>query len=100
MDTMRKARTPFALLAFGLTASIGLQAFLNMAVVTVMTPTTGISLPLISAGGSGLVATCLALGLLCAIGRDHDVPVRGAADPEWCDDVLPAKFVLMGDSPR
>lgn len=55
------------MLAFGLTATIGLQAAMNVAVVTVAVPTTGISLPLISAGGSGLVAFSVSTGLLAAI---------------------------------
>ena len=55
------------LLAFGLAATIGLQSAMNIAVVTVVTPTTGISLPLISAGGSSLLTFCLALGVLAAI---------------------------------
>ncbi len=62
------AITPFErLLAFGLTATLGLQAAMNIAVVTVVTPTTGISLPFISAGGSGIVVFSLAVGLLMAI---------------------------------
>ena len=64
------------LLALGLTATIGLQAAMNIAVVTVLTPTTGISLPLISAGGSGVTAFSIAIGLLSAIaarGRQVDL---------------------------
>lgn len=55
------------LLAFGITATIGLQAAMNIAVVTVMAPTTGISLPLISAGGSGVLMFSAAIGLLAGI---------------------------------
>lgn len=55
------------LLAFGLTGVIGVQAALNIAVVTVVTPTTGISLPLVSAGGSGLLTFCLLIGVLGGI---------------------------------
>jgi cell division protein FtsW len=68
LRTMMAARTPFErILAFGITATVGLQAAMNIAVVTVVTPTTGISLPLISAGGSGLVTFCAASGVLAAI---------------------------------
>ena len=71
---MLTARSRFErLLAFGLGATIGLQAAMNIAVVTVVTPTTGISLPLVSAGGSGLLTFCLATGVLAAIAaRGHD----------------------------
>ena len=50
---------------------IGLQATINIAVATVSVPTKGLSLPLVSAGGSGLVITCAALGLLYSITRHH-----------------------------
>lgn len=89
LRVMLAARTPFErLLAFGVTATLGLQAALNIAVVTVMTPTTGISLPLVSAGGSGLLMYCMAIGLLVAVAR-RAMPQRStalrfapAADPD------------------
>lgn len=52
------------LFAFGVTTTIGLQALMNIAVVTVMAPTKGIGLPLVSAGGSGVLCFALAMGLL------------------------------------
>ena len=67
------------LLAFGLGSMIGLQAVMNIAVVTVVTPTTGISLPLISAGGSSVLMTCLAVGILIAIGARASNGVTDAA---------------------
>lgn len=57
------------LLAFGVAAMLGLQAIINMAVATVSVPTKGLSLPLVSAGGSGLIITCAALGLLYSVAR-------------------------------
>ena len=68
LRAMLSAATPFErLVALGLTAVVGLQAVMNIAVVTVVTPTTGISLPLISAGGSGLIMFCLLTGVLMAV---------------------------------
>ena len=68
LQTMRHARTRFErLVAFGLTACLGLQAAMNIAVVTVAAPTTGIPLPFISAGGSGLLVYSLAIGSLAAV---------------------------------
>lgn len=73
LRAMSRARSRFErLLAFGLTTTIGLQAAMNIAVVAVATPTTGISLPLISAGGSGLMTVCLAIGVLGAIAARGD----------------------------
>jgi len=67
---VRQKRDSFGrMLAFGIAAMISLQAMINMAVATVSVPTKGLSLPLISAGGSGLVITCAALGLLYSVCR-------------------------------
>lgn len=78
LQTIWRARSRFErLLAFGITTTIGLQAVMNIAVVTVVTPTTGIALPLVSAGGSGVLTCCLAIGLVAAIAtRGHQVEVE------------------------
>ncbi len=57
------------MLAFGICSMLTLQAIINIAVATVSVPTKGLSLPLVSAGGSGLVITCTALGLLYSVTR-------------------------------
>jgi len=53
-----------SLIALGATLLVGLQAAINIAVVTRSMPTKGISLPLVSYGGSSLVFTLFAIGLL------------------------------------
>ncbi|NLX14456.1 MAG: cell division protein FtsW [Phycisphaerales bacterium] len=67
------------LLAFGITITLGLQAAMNIAVVTVSVPTKGISLPLVSAGGSGAIFLGMLVGLLANIARksDRGVPLTG-----------------------
>lgn len=66
----RRAADPFGqLLALGLTLLICLQAAMNVGVVTNSVPTKGISLPFVSAGGSGVVFLGAAAGLLAAVGR-------------------------------
>lgn len=82
LRTMQAASSDFErLLAFGLTATLGLQTVMNVAVVTALVPTTGISLPLVSVGGSGVLTYSFALGLLAAIARMTErgvtVPQRG-----------------------
>ena len=52
------------LVAVGVTTFIGVQAANNMGMLVGLLPITGVSLPLVSYGGSGLIANCLALGLL------------------------------------
>lgn len=73
LATMRRAPTSdggFArLFAFGVTVTVGLQALINMAVVTVLAPTKGIALPLVSAGGTGVLCFCAAIGLLSGVPR-------------------------------
>lgn len=62
------AGTPFGmLLGVGLTASLAFQTILNVAGVTKALPLTGITLPLISHGGSSLVTTLAMIGLLAAV---------------------------------
>lgn len=58
-----------AMLAVGITAMIVFQAFLNMGVVTGSLPVTGITLPLISFGGSSLSVTLASLGILLNISK-------------------------------
>jgi len=57
------------LLALGVLLTLGTQVVINLAVVTVLMPTKGIALPLISAGGTGWVLTAFALGLVVALGE-------------------------------
>lgn len=57
------------LLALGATLTIGFQAAMNVAVVTVTVPTKGIGLPLVSAGGTGVVFLSILTGLLINVAR-------------------------------
>jgi cell division protein FtsW len=59
-------------LAAGLTLVIVLQAFINISVVLGLLPTKGIPLPFISAGGSSLVFTLLAVGLVLNVSQHAD----------------------------
>ena len=65
---IRRCEDPFGrLLAAGIVLTIGIQAAINIGVVTVVLPTKGISLPFISAGGSGMVLSAAAVGILLNI---------------------------------
>jgi cell division protein FtsW len=65
------------LVALGVILTVGLQATINMAVVTVVVPTKGIALPLLSAGATGWIATAFALGLVA--GLDTPDPFRAGS---------------------
>jgi len=58
-----------ALLVTGIVSLVGVQTFLNIAVVTKMIPTTGISLPFFSAGGSSLVFLMAAMGIVLNVSK-------------------------------
>ncbi len=77
-----------ALLAAGITAWLTIQAFINIGVVVALLPITGITLPFISAGGSSLIISFAAVGILLSISREtvergswNDAPAdRGRGD--------------------
>ncbi|MGI8943615.1 MAG: FtsW/RodA/SpoVE family cell cycle protein, partial [Qipengyuania sp.] len=52
-----------------LTALLGGQAFINILVTLQLLPSKGMTLPLVSYGGSSTIATCITVGLLLAITR-------------------------------
>lgn len=62
-----------AFLALGLTMMIVLQAFVNLSVVLGLLPTKGITLPLISNGGSSLLVNLLAIGILLNVSQHATV---------------------------
>jgi cell division protein FtsW len=70
LAVIRRAAHPLPrLLGLGILLTIGLQALINMAVVTGTAPTKGIALPLLSSGGTGWLLTAFAVGVLVAIDR-------------------------------
>lgn len=71
------------LLAQGVTAMLVIQAFIHMGVSCGLLPTTGLPFPFISYGGSNLLASCLAVGILVSIGshREETCPRRRGPRP-------------------
>lgn len=68
-----RSTDPFArFLAFGITATIIIQAFFNISVVLALVPTKGIALPFISDGGTSLFFTLVSMGVLLNITREID----------------------------
>jgi cell division protein FtsW len=68
----KRTKDPFArLAAAGITVWIAVQALVNIATVVGLLPITGIPLPLVSFGGSALVQTLVALGILLSFARSE-----------------------------
>ena len=61
-----------ALLAAGLSFSLTIQAFANMAVAVGLGPVTGVPLPLISMGGTSILFTSIAFGIILSVSRHID----------------------------
>ncbi len=79
---MLTAHTEFGrLLALGATLTIGFQAAMNVAVVTVSIPTKGIGLPLVSAGGSGVILFSAIIGLMINVARRRYDAVNNSPSP-------------------
>lgn len=71
---LRAAREPdlfVRLAALGLSAQFALQAIVNLGVAARLLPAKGMTLPLISYGGSSMIATCAGLGMLLAMTRER-----------------------------
>ncbi|HWA16900.1 MAG TPA: putative peptidoglycan glycosyltransferase FtsW [Gemmatimonadales bacterium] len=83
----RTAEDPFGqYLATGLTAAVGLTAFMHMAVTLNLMPTTGLTLPFVSAGKSSLLVSLIGTGILLSIGRQRGKPPRPSARPRSARD--------------
>lgn len=65
------------LLVVGIMAHLGLQVFLNIAVVTGLVPATGISLPFFSYGGTALALQLTEMGIVLSVSRQIPAPRNG-----------------------
>jgi cell division protein FtsW len=86
MGIARRAPDRFGfLLAFGMTMLLSLEAFINIGVVTGCLPTKGLALPFMSAGGSSMISSMVAVGVLLNVARHvqtQDLHVKHIKD---CD---------------
>ncbi|NHA04878.1 cell division protein FtsW [Mucilaginibacter sp. HC2] len=65
-----------ALLACGLSFSLTIQAFANMAVAVGLGPVTGVPLPFVSMGGTSILFTSVAFGIILSVSRDIEEPKK------------------------
>lgn len=78
---VRGSRDMFGrLIVMGIVLTVGLQAVINLAVVTVLVPTKGIALPLMSAGGTGWIMTAFALGLVAGLDTSNQIETDDEPD--------------------
>jgi cell division protein FtsW len=63
-------RCPYAFGALGLSFTLVIQAIANMAVSVNLFPVTGVTLPLVSMGGSSFLFTCLSIGIILSVARN------------------------------
>jgi cell division protein FtsW len=76
-------RCPYAFgafLALGLSFTLAIQAVANMAVTVNLFPVTGVTLPLVSMGGTSFIFTCLAIGIILSVARNVE-QLEGKAVP-------------------
>lgn len=77
-------KCPFAFgafLAIGLSFTLAIQAIANTAVTVNLFPVTGVTLPLVSMGGSSFLFTCLAIGIILSVSRNVE-NLQRRAEPE------------------
>jgi cell division protein FtsW len=90
---VRREESPMLkLVGLGIMATVGVQAIINLAVVTGLGPTKGIALPLISSGGTGWILTAAALGLVIAIDRAQHAEARAKAMASGEQDDAPDSY--------
>jgi len=76
-----RCRSQFGrLLGLGIAANFFLYAFINMAMVMGVIPVVGVPLPLISYGGTAMIAVLFGFGLLMNVGIHRDVRINRAGD--------------------
>jgi len=73
----RLSRPFAALVAWGIGIWLGVQTFINMGVNMGVLPTKGLTLPLLSFGGSGIVANCVAIAILLRVDWENRRLLRG-----------------------
>ena len=78
-SAMRDSNYFGAYLSFGIGLWLGLQAFINLGVNMGVLPTKGLTLPLMSYGGSSIVVSCMACAMLLRVSHEHPLEKQPSA---------------------
>ncbi len=97
----RKVEEPFAYyLASGISLMIAIQSVFNFAVVTGLVPTKGLPLPFISYGGSSLVVSMVAAGLLLNVSRFREASKQGHEIYHFKSRLPEDEVLSAGETPK
>ncbi|MFI3267245.1 MAG: FtsW/RodA/SpoVE family cell cycle protein [Rikenellaceae bacterium] len=89
MIVLKRCKTAFpALLIIGLSFTIAIQAMLHMMVSANVGPVTGQTLPLISWGGSSILSTCIAIGMIQGV-------IRRVKEVEKMDEIVDKRHLML-----
>ena len=82
-------------IAFGISVLFGAQALVNLSVAMAMLPTKGLTLPFVSYGGSSLLVSSAAMGVLLAVSRGRTTPENQRVAPRGPDPEASAMLVTQ-----
>jgi cell division protein FtsW len=100
-----------AYFTYGIAILLGIQAFINMGVNMGLLPTKGLTLPLVSYGGSSLIVSCMCVGIVARIQKEialnditnpkEEIAIKGKLDSkEVYSSILNTKEIHRGDYAR
>lgn len=81
-----------AFLVMGMALMVVLQAFFHMAITTGVFPVSGQPLPLISKGGTSILVTCMAFGVMLSVSRTATTKANVAKDIRQEKEALPEQM--------
>lgn len=77
-----------AILALGLCLNIVIQAFANISVSVQLVPATGLTLPMISMGGTSLLFTCISLGIILSVSRHAEQAILEKTELNKVEEIV------------